>query len=167
MTISPSRILLPFALISLPACASAGEPPKAVPGPVTYEVRSWGRILLRWQVNPDGTGEIWRRSDQKDTSEVRKFRLRLEGNALRTFVADAEEAREATRGGIACKKEIFDLPYGSIVWDYPGAKQEYRFDAGCRSQKADDAQDILTAADTVVETMARIDADPYVIEPAR
>jgi hypothetical protein len=162
------KSMLPaLVLLLLPACAWAGVPASTLPGPVVYEVRSWGRILLRWQLNPDGTGEIWRRAEHKDTSEVSKFRLRLEGHAWRTFIADAEEAREATRGGIACKKEVFDLPYGSIVWDYPGAKQEYRFDAGCRSEKADEAQDILTAADTVVETLARIDARPYITEPAR
>jgi hypothetical protein len=159
------KCLLPL-LLTLPACASAGEPPATLPGPVTYEVRSWGRILLRWQVMPDGTGEIWRGPRQlKDRNEIRKFRLRLQGNALRTFVADVEEAREATRGGIKCTKEIFDLPYGSMTWDYPGAKQTYAFDAGCRSEKGDAVQDVLTAADTVVETMARIDARPYIVEP--
>lgn len=162
------NIPLVLALLATPACASADAPAAAtrtLPGPVTYEVRSWGRILLRWQVNPDGTGEIWRRAEQKDKAETRKFHLRLAGNALRTFVADVEEAREETRGGIACQKTIYDLPYGTITWDYPGAKQVYSFDAGCRSEKGDTALDIVSAADTVVETLASIDANPYITEP--
>jgi hypothetical protein len=148
---------------------SANAPPAAtnapLPGLVTYEARSWGRILLRWQVNPDGSGEIWRGSQQKSGGDLRKYRLRLEGDALTTFVTDVEEVREATKAGIPCDKKIYDLPYGSVTWDYPGAKQVYAFDAGCRSEAGDEALDILGAASTVVETMARINAKPYMIEP--
>jgi hypothetical protein len=159
-------------LLALPGCARADDRPAAaagavLPGPVSYEVRSWGRLLLRWQVNPDGSGEIWRQAGHKGSAELRKFRLRLEGDALRAFVADVEEARLLTRGGIDCKKDVFDLPYGTVVWDYPGARQTYAFDAGCRSEKADQAVEILGAADTVVETLAKIDANPYIVEPER
>ena len=165
-----SNSLRPILLVlSLPFCLAANAAPAAtsapLPGPVTYEVRSWGRILLRWQVNPDGSGEVWRGSQQRGGGDLRKYRLRLEGDALHTFGADVEEVREATKVGIPCDKEIFDLPYGSVTWDYPGAKQVYAFDAGCRSEAGDEALDILGAASTVVETMARIDAKPYMIEP--
>jgi hypothetical protein len=160
-------LLLPLMLLTLPVCAMARAPASTLPGAVTYEVRSWGQIMLRWQINPDGTGEIWRKADDQHSGLVRKFHLRLESDALRTFMSDVEEARVATRRGIHCRKQIYDLPYGTITWDYPGAKQEYHFDAGCQSQKGDEAQDILTAATTVVETMAKVDADPYATDPAR
>lgn len=158
------KLLFLVVPLALPACAAATSAPQVLPGPVTYEVRSWGRIMVRWQVNPDGTGEIWR-GGQGRASALRKFRLKLEGDALRTFVANVEDARHATRDGVSCRKEIFDLPYGSITWDYPTAKQAYSFDAGCRSEKGDEVQDILTAASSNVETLANIEAKPYIVEP--
>lgn len=163
---SALRKSLLLTLILLPACASAAEPSADLPGPVTYEVKSWGRLLLRWQVDPDGKGEIWRTAEQKDKASIRKHRLRLEGDAMRTFISNVEEAREATKDGVRCDKEIFDLPYGAITWDYPGAKQSWSFDAGCRSEEADEVMAILGAATSVVETMAKVDPDPYVVEPA-
>jgi hypothetical protein len=170
------RKLLYVLALLLPGCATGAAPSDdAAPiqgsitilhGPVIYEVRSWGRILLRWQVNPDGTGEIWRGPMQtKDKAQISKYRLRLDGDALGTFVRNIEDVRKATQDGIPCDKEIFDLPYGSVTWDYPGAKQVYSFDAGCRSEAGDDAMDILGAASTVVETMAKVETKPYMTEP--
>ncbi|HEY0958339.1 MAG TPA: hypothetical protein VGE05_03590 [Novosphingobium sp.] len=151
-------------LIALPCCAHAAEPDPVLAGPVNYEVRSWGRIILRWEVKPDGSGEIWRGRPGKGAGEVRKFRLRLPDDALRTFARNLEDVREVTKGGVTCDKEIYDLPYGTITWDYPGGKQGYAFDAGCRSEEADEVMDILGAANSVLENMAAIDAKPYVTE---
>ena len=129
---------------------------------MTYEVSSWGSLLVHWHVNPDGTGEIWR--GKLGQREVRKFRFRLDGDALRTFIANVEDVRKATHERVPCKKEIFDLPYGHILWDYPGAPHAYAFDAGCRSEKADEVQDILTAANSNIETLAKIETKPYIVE---
>lgn len=153
------RKLLLSLLLVLPTSVSA----QALPGPVSYEVSSWGQLLVRWQVNPDGSGEIWRGGLGKRA--IRKFRLRLNRNALNTFVNNIEDVRKATRDGVPCQREITDMPYGSITWDYPEARQVYSFDAGCRSEKADEVQDILTAANSNVETLAKIEAKPYMIEP--
>lgn len=164
-----NRLLVPLVLM-LPACAGAPHRPSlsaaTLPGPVTYEARSWGQIALRWQVNPDGTGEIWRRAEQKDAADIRKFHLRLSEPALQSFAADIERAHQATRNGIPCKKTIFDLPYGSVTWDYPQAKQVYAFDTGCRSPAGDAAMELIEAADSTLEKMASIDAEPYIIEPS-
>lgn len=158
------KLIFSVALLALPAWASAAPADATLAGPVIYEVRSWGRLLVRWQVNPDGTGEIWRQGQGQDTG-VWKYRLRMEDSAFRTFATNVEDARRATQDGIACKKEIFDLPYGSITWDYPAGRQVYSFDAGCRSEVGDKVQDILTAANSNVETLARIDPKPYMTEP--
>lgn len=155
----PMRKLLLSLFLALPTSACA----EALPGPVTYEVSSWGQLLVRWQVNPDGSGEIWRGGLGK--REIRKFRLRLTGDALTTFVKNVDDVRAATRGGVPCREEATDLPYGSITWNYPGARQDYSFHAGCRSAKADEVQDLLTAANSNVETLAKIEAKPYIVEP--
>lgn len=155
------------AAMFLPGCASAAEPTPApvLPGPVTYEVRSWGALLLHWQVNPDGSGEIWRGDRKKGGGEVRKFRMRLSPSVLQTVAANLEDARQTTQDGAACTKDIYDLPYGTITWDYPDSKRSWSFDAGCRSEEADEAMDLLGAASTVVENSAVVDAKPYAIEP--
>lgn len=162
------KTLLASALAILPASLDAAEPEPAgtLPGPVSYEVRSWGRVILHWQINPDGTGEIWKLTEQKDKGTIRKYRLRLAGEGMNAFVTNMEDVRTANAKGIRCEKEIFDLPYGTVTWDYPGARQTYSFDAGCRSEEADEAAEILGAASTIVETMAKVDRDPYVTEPA-
>ncbi|MBV1687229.1 hypothetical protein KRR38_05965 [Novosphingobium sp. G106] len=161
------KTLLASMLVILPVGLHAAEPERAgtLPGPVSYEVRSWGRVILHWQVNPDGTGEIWKLAEQKDKGQLRKFRLRLAGHGMNAFVTNIEGVRAANEKGIRCDKEIFDLPYGSVTWDYPDAKQTYSFDAGCRSEEADEAAEILGAASTIIETMAKVDSDPYVVEP--
>ena len=76
-----------------------------------------------------------------------------------------QDVREATSNGIPCDKEIFDLPYGTVTWDYPGAKQVYSFDAGCRSTAVDDTMEILAAASSIIEHMATIEPKPYMTEP--
>lgn len=158
------KLFFSMLLLAFPAYAAAKVPrPSTLAGPVTYEVASWGKILVRWQINPDGTGEIWRNGPGE--RELRKFRLTLEGDAMQTFVTNVEDARAATRREIRCKKQMFDLPYGSITWDYPGAKQTYSFDSGCFSKAVDEVQEILTAASSNVEALAKIEPKPYIIEP--
>src|SRR5689334_15853864 len=117
------------------AAETAGQP---LAGPVSYEVRSWGEIMAHWQVNPDGTGDIWRVSREgKGAAEIRKFRLHLDGAAMRSFGTLSGTLHTATLRPIRCRKEIYDLPYGSVTWDYPAAKQVYAFDAGCFSKRGD------------------------------
>lgn len=167
-------ILTILAVTALSACAAelprpADPPPPAtaaLPGPVSYEVSSWGRLLLHWRVDPDGGGEIWRGEGLgKGRGAVRKYRLRMDGAALAAFAAKAEPLRLATVNGIVCQHEITDLPYGTIAWEYPGKKHSYAFNAGCRSPAANAAMDDLRAASDVVEKMATIEAEPYAIDP--
>jgi len=160
-------------LILLAGCAApaanraddAARAVRALPGPVSYDVSSWGRLLLHWQVNPDGSGEIWRGSGLgKGPGEVRKFRLRMDAAGMAAFAVTIEPLRVATKNGTPCQRTITDQPYGSVRWDYPRAKQTWSFDAGCRSPAADAAADQLAEAHRVVEGMATIDEEPYMID---
>jgi len=158
-------------MLCLSACATDSTGSSAAPsgdlaGPVTYKVSSWGRLLTQWQVNPDGSGEIWKgKGLGKGHGAVRKYRLRMSDEAMQAFVAKAEPLRRATENGIDCKRQITDMPYGSITWDYPEKQQSYAFDAGCRSAQADAAMEQLRAVSDVIEKMATIEAEPYMTDP--
>jgi hypothetical protein len=156
----------------LPACTAAGTQPAGgqsadtgLAGPVSYEVSSWGRLLTHWRIDPDGTGEIWRGDGfGKGNGAVRKYRLRMDQSALSTFTRLADELRESTRKEIPCTRQITDMPYGAVIWHIPGAQQTYRFDGGCRSPEADAVADQIRTVHDVVNTMATIDAEPYITE---
>jgi hypothetical protein len=165
------KLLLALAIVSLPVSAQAkpartAPAPVRLPGTVVHEMLSWGKVLTHWQVNPDGTGEIWRRENavDRDKFDIAHYRLRLDDKAMRTFVAAIEKMRVATRTPIRCNKTIFDLPYGYVNWNYPGGTQTYRFDAGCRSKAGDIATSHLRTADIVVRTMATVDTAPFTVD---
>lgn len=163
------RSVLPGLCLLLSACA-AGEgtptpPAGSLAGPVTYEVSSWGRRLFYWRVEPGGSGEFWRGTGLgKGEGDVSKYRMTLDAETLRAFAAAVEPIRARTAKGVACRDEITDMPYGTIVWDYPGAKQTYAFDGGCISPDADAVRRQLQAAHDIVEKRARIEATPFAVE---
>jgi hypothetical protein len=103
-------------------------------------------------VRPGGRGEVWRRAERKDIIETRRSRLRLADEALRWVIA----GKNATVG----------LPYGLVTRGYPGAKHVRAFDSGSPSKKGETTPELVKPADTMVETMASIDASPYITEPA-
>lgn len=163
------HFLLALSLLPLGACASGesrgASSATALHGPVTYEVSSWGRLLTRWQVNPDGSGEFWRGTGLgKGEGDVSKFHMTLNDEALRAFAAAVEPIRQRTAQGIKCREEITDMPYGAITWDYPGARQSYNFDGGCISPEADAVRQQLGAAHEIVEKRATIEAKPYIVQ---
>ena len=170
MTRPHLHLLLPILLLC--ACTAAGTQPAggktashSLAGPVSYDVSSWGRLLTHWRVNPDGTGEIWRGEGfGKGNGTVRKYRLRMDEAAMRKFTELSEKLRESTSQEIPCTRQITDMPYGAVVWDFPNAKQTYRFDAGCRSPEADAVADRIKIVHDVIDTMATIDAEPYITE---
>ncbi|MEJ5975940.1 hypothetical protein WG901_04795 [Novosphingobium sp. PS1R-30] len=165
------RSLLPLLTAMVLSACAAGErtgtssAAATLPGPVTYEVSSWGRLLTHWQVNPDGSGEFWRGSGLgKGEGDVSKYRMTLPPEALRAFAAAVEPIRTRTAKDVKCRDEITDMPYGAITWDYPGARQNYAFNGGCLSPEADAVREQLRAAHDLVEKRAAIEPKPYIVE---
>ena len=66
----------------------------------------------------------------------------------------------------AGKNATVGLPYGLVTRGYPGAKHVRAFDSGSPSKKGETTPELVKPADTMVETMASIDASPYITEPA-
>lgn len=133
-------------------------------GPIVYEESSWGSLLLRWQINPDGSGEIWRGSGPaKSAGVVRKFQMTLPPDGLRAFAAQIEPLRTATRKPLPCTRTITDLPYGSVTWGEGANAQKWSFDRGCRSSVVDEAMTLLGRANAAIELTAKVDPQPYAV----
>lgn len=165
-------LVIPFAAAAaLAGCAngqsgasqtSANASLVALAGPVTYDMSSWGQLLLRWQVNPGGDGEIWKGEGLgKGRSAVRKYRMQLPPAALAEFKSKSDALKAATARGIECRREISDMPYGSITWDFRDDRASYRFDGGCKSAAADAALGQLRALSELVESKAAIEPTPF------
>lgn len=158
-------LLLSTAACMTPAHADGERRATALAAPVTYEVSSWGRLVTRWQVNADGTGEIWRGTGPgKGPGEVRKFRLKLEPEAMDVFAPEVEALRQATGKPLPCKRTITDQPYGTVTWGSGAGRQAWSFDRGCRSPSVDKALAQLDRAIEAIEITADIEAQPYAVD---
>lgn len=138
------------AAIALAGCASAAvETPSqlASDAPVAVEVNSWGSPIMRWSIDAAGNGSY---SVAEEGSPVVKggerpmkhitFHAGSDGyHAVRAALAPAE--RHAGKA-IPCKKEITDMPYGTVHW----GDIVTSFDQGCRSADADAFEAALEAA---------------------
>jgi hypothetical protein len=158
-------LLLLAACNAAPGPANAGN--TAAGNQVVLDILSWGKLVSHWQVNPDGSGEIWRVADGGTMSEydIRKFNLHMDAPVLARFVAASNAFKRATRRSIACKVLITDMYYGDIVWSGGGLEQKFSFNYGCRSKAMDRAFDMLQQVNEIVSKQAAIDAEPYVTVP--
>ena len=157
----------------LVACNAAPNPAKAdssVAGgqeqQVTFDIRSWGRLVSHWRIDGDGTGEIWRVAEGGTMSryDIRKFHLRMDAAALAQFDAASGALKQATRHPIACKLQITDMHYGDVVWAGGAARQSFTFNYGCRSQAMERAFDMIQQANEVVSKQAAIEPEPFAVE---
>jgi hypothetical protein len=155
-------LLLLGACSATPGPAHAGN--AAPDSQVVFDIRSWGKLVSHWQVNADGTGEIWRVAEGGSMSEydIRKFNLHMDAPVLTRFVAASNAFKRKTRRPIACKLEITDMHYGDITWSGSGEPQNFRFNYGCRSKAMDPVFDMIQQVNEVVGKQATIDAEPYV-----
>ena len=155
-------------LLMLAACNAAPGPLHAASAApdqqIVFDIRSWGKLVSHWQVNADGTGEIWRVADGGTMSvyDIRKFHLRMDSVVLARFSAASNAFKHAARRPIACKLQITDMYYGDITWSGSGEPQTFRFNYGCRSKAMDPVFDMIQQVNEVVSKQAAIDAEPYV-----
>ena len=158
-------------LLILAACNAAPGPAhadnNASDQQVVFDIRSWGRLVSHWQVNSDGTGEIWRVTEGGTMSEydIRKSYLRMDAPVLARFVSASNAFKRATRRPIACKLQITDMYYGDISWSGGGEPQMFRFNYGCRSKAMDPVFDMIQQTNEIVSKQAVIDAEPFVTVP--
>lgn len=154
-------LLILAACNAAPAPAHAGN--TAPDTQVVFDIRSWGKLVSHWQVNADGTGEIWRVADGGTMSvyDIRKFQLHMDAPVLARFVAASNAFKRKTRRPIACKLQITDMHYGDMTWSGSGAEQKFTFNHGCRSKAMDPVFDMIQQVNEVVAKQAAIDAEPF------
>lgn len=151
----PKRTIAALMLcLTAGGCATDARPGKADPVPVSdinFTLSSWGRLVVRWQLRADGSGE-WVEPDgsagPKQGGGTPVVTLLPADPAhlaeIRRILAHAEAIAPK---GLTCRKEIFDLPYGSIEWNRADGKRRINFDLGCSSKQVSAVYDALKAAD--------------------
>lgn len=147
---------------AMPAAEASGQSGETI----SFALNTWGLPLAHWQVKEDGTGELWRIStkDPRGTYDVARYRFALPEEAGVPFVSATERVREAAIRGLACKRTITDLPYGSMTWTYPAAERRLDFDFGCTSDMASKVYEAIGRASEVIEKMAMIDKEPFAVD---
>ncbi|MGF7147698.1 putative nicotinamide N-methyase [Sphingomonas zeicaulis] len=138
------KMLLPLfaGLAALAACAPSGgtEPAPAPAGAaptIAFDISSWGKPLVQWELASDGTGfHVESKQGKGGFSHYVLTRRRLDVGAagyaeIRALLAGAE--RYAGRE-LPCKLQITDQAYGKLSWNDASTSFNY----GCRSPQADD-----------------------------
>ena len=133
---------------------------------MTFDIRSWGKLVSHWRVGGDGNGEIWRVAEGGTMSEytISKFYLHMDAPVLARFEAASSAIKQATHSPIKCELQITDQLYGNMVWADDGAEQTFTFNYGCRSQAMDRALTMLQTVDEIVSKQAAIEAQPFATE---
>lgn len=170
---------LGFALLValyLSGCATTGqgrEPPeRAVPEPaveragIVYDLRSWGQPVSHWQVNQDGTGELWRidRGSRRNIYDIRKFRIAIHPEAMIDIERYRESTLELFKVDLVCDHRLSDAPLATIEWEGDRPSRRYSFDFGCKSKQADELGNRIRTLDGMVREMAVIEAAPLASE---
>ncbi len=141
--------------IVLTACAlalAAAGPRRFMPETIAFEVNSWGKPLVSWQVGADGRGTYTKSEDGGDFQHYRLVTRRFDagGTAFARLQAALAPARLYAGREVPCGPRITDFPYGSVTWTVAQVEQRVRFDTGCRSAEAKRVEAAIGAADALV-----------------
>jgi hypothetical protein len=142
----------PLALAILPAWACAEQGTLVSPGAVPYGGRSCGRGQSAGRCTRAAATRFGPGPSRSIPPRPARSRPRLAGEAPCRVIA----GKNATVG----------LPYGPVTRGCPGAKQVCAVASGSQSIKGETTPELVRPADTMVETVASIDASPYITEPA-
>lgn len=157
-------------LLTLAACNAAptvsSAPPSPEPWTITLEINSWGKLISRWQVNSDGSGEVWRvpQGVMFRAHDISKYRMSMDAAAMARFVQASAALRAATRKPIKCELVMTDMAYGSFGWSGAAGTQSFSFNYGCRSRKIEAAYRLMGDASEAVNRLAVIEPQPYATE---
>jgi len=158
-------LLAPLALSA--ACADAADGPggkaqvaQAAPiAAVAFRISSWGRPIDSWEVRADGSAShVTMVSDEGAPFQVyrlehRQFTIPTDDYAR--VVAMADELSQPRLSRDDCKERATDMPYGALVLERGGVREEITFDVGCRDKRYQVFVDQLDAMDELVTGWAK------------
>lgn len=133
---------------------------------ISLTVNSWGKLISHWQVNADGSGELWRLREggSMQVYDIEKFHVKLGEQAMMELVSLTDDIRAATLHGVDCQYSITDMPYGTMTWKEVDSEGKYAFNFGCTGDKAGKVYNQIGDATEVVQKKAVIEVQPYAVE---
>jgi hypothetical protein len=157
-----------LATISLTMSACAGAPAPTVnqhwaDGRFIAETTSWGKPVAHFEVDPDGTAEVWQIRQKIGGGfydyEIAKFHASVPAEALAKFKTGMGSYVTGEISRPKCKDTITDAPSTSISWN--GDLENFGVYLGCYDKKsAQFAAGVLTLIDDLHASM-RIDPAPF------
>ena len=164
-------VLAGFAMVRA-ALAAPGDPPSAGAPTATadrikMESYSWGRLLWRWTINADGSGEFTsaapKSNDNRSGAVTRHWNPSPSRYEKMVELLSPLEPYAGKK--LPCVQAISDLPYGNLTWTHGGSDRVVSFDLGCRSTEADKLYDDMGATFSLVSQWAAsapVDSEPQI-----
>lgn len=150
-----------LAALLLAAAPMAAPAPQAAP--IAFTLKSWGKTLLRWRMDADGTITLVRAVDRPggDFRHYREItRVTPSAPSRRQWVVqELKPVLAAVAEPPACGQRITDLPYGEIVWGEGNGARRLTYDVGCTGTAAARLNARLRRVSDQIELWAAKEAD--------
>ena len=146
-------------LVSSAGCATrtieASLPEPTAITHAAFEKKSWGKDLVRWELNAPNLLEHVKTIDPfapKQVIETRRAQLNaMQLTALAAAIARVETEAARPEG---CDERVTDGPYGQLDWTADGKVTSVKWDANCMKGRDADLGAAISAVDKVVTDAA-------------
>lgn len=141
------------------APVSAGEANQAVraqPDQILSRTSSWGRPILSWGINEDGSGWVTSTRQGATFSEFTLITRRWDATEGRYKAVKGalKEAQRYAGRNIPCSLALTDGPYGDVTWRTNGVSKTLPVQYGCMSRAADRIYERLDKVSAEVQAWA-------------
>ena len=136
------------------------------------DLSTWGNLEVRWTMDRNGRGEVWRAERESSRSEkdsksrqrkIEKFRIALKKDDMHYFFEQADELKIIASKSPRCENVTSDMGMGSAVWRSPNFYQEYKYNYGCNSVQADRAITYIGVTTSIVLSYLKDNSKPYAV----
>lgn len=123
---------------------------------IVLRTSSWGRPILSWGVNEDGSG--WVTSTQQGATFPEYVLITRRWGAIQGRYRQVKRALKAAEGyagkGLPCRMTLTDGPYGDVAWRVNGVQKTLPVQYGCMSRTADRIYERLDRTSADVQAWA-------------
>ena len=136
------------------------------------DLSTWGNLEVRWTMDRNGNGEVWRaerdswRSENDSKSrqqKIEKFRINLKKDDMQYFYEQADELKRVANKNPRCENTVSDSAMGSAVWRSPNFHQEYKYNYGCNSVQSDKAVTYIVVKTSIILSYLKDNSKPYAV----